>query len=87
MGCRTGFYMSLIGTPKIDDVIEAWRLSMNDILSVKSQSDIPELNKFQCGTYKMHSLDEAKEIAQNILNSGINRIDNEAIKLDLNKIK
>lgn len=87
MGCRTGFYMSLIGTPKIDDVIEAWRLSMNDILSVKSQSDIPELNKFQCGTYKMHSLDEAKEIAQNILNSGISRIDNEAIKLDLNKIK
>ncbi|WP_086245283.1 S-ribosylhomocysteine lyase [Campylobacter devanensis] len=87
MGCRTGFYMSLIGTPKIDDVIEAWRLSMHDILSVKSQSDIPELNKFQCGTYKMHSLDEAKEIAQNILNSGISHIDNEAIKLDLNKIK
>ena len=87
MGCRTGFYMSLIGNPSISDVIEAWRLSMNDVLAVKSQSDIPELNEYQCGTYKMHSLQEAKEIAQNILNLGISYIDNEAIKLDFNKIK
>ena len=55
--------------------------------SCKKPNDIPELNEYQCGTYKMHSLQEAKEIAQNILNLGISYIDNEAIKLDFNKIK
>lgn len=83
MGCRTGFYMSVIGSPEISPVIDAWRRSMRDVLEVKSEDDIPELNVYQCGTYKMHSLDEAKQIAQNVLDNGINVIDNEAIKLSL----
>lgn len=86
MGCRTGFYMSLIGKPDANLVKSAWKSSMNDILGVKSQCDIPELNKFQCGSYKMHSLDEAKIIAKKILDSEISLIDNEKIKLDLSKI-
>ena len=86
MGCRTGFYMSLIGKPKEERVVKAWKASMDDVLQVKSEDDIPELNKFQCGTYKMHSLKDAKEIADKILNQGISIMDNEALKLDLNKI-
>ncbi|MDX9813766.1 MAG: S-ribosylhomocysteine lyase [Sulfurimonas sp.] len=86
MGCRTGFYMSLIGTPKDSDVQSAWMNSMQNVLDVKEQSDIPELNIYQCGTYKMHSLDEAKQIASDVLNSGVGVMDNEAIKLDLNKV-
>ena len=43
MGCRTGFYMSLIGTPVETRVAGAWKLAMEDILKVKSESDIPEL--------------------------------------------
>jgi len=86
MGCRTGFYMSLIGEPDLKDVKKAWEASMHDILGVKSQAEIPELNKFQCGSYKMHSLAEAHEIAQNVLNSGIGFIDNDEIKLDLSLI-
>ena len=56
---------------------------MKDILEVKDQDKIPELNKFQCGTYKMHSLDEAHAIASKILAQGLVIINNEEIKLDL----
>ena len=83
MGCRTGFYMSLLGNPKEEEVIKAWNLSMLDVLKVKSEEDIPELNLYQCGTYKMHSLDETKAIAQKILNSQIKIMKNEELFLDL----
>ena len=46
-------------------------------------SEIPEANELQCGTYKMRSLQAAKEIAQDTLNKGIGIMDNEALKLDL----
>lgn len=81
MGCRTGFYMSLIGQPTEQQVADAWLASMKDVLTVQSQSEIPELNKFQCGTYQMHSLDEAKQIAQNIIERGIAVNHNEDIAL------
>jgi len=81
MGCRTGFYMSLLGKPKKKVVAKAWEKSMKDVLKVKSQKEIPELNIYQCGTYKMHSLDDAKEIAQNVLDSGIGAMSNKKLKL------
>lgn len=71
MGCRTGFYMSLLGTPSEQDVADAWIASMQDVLNVKRIEDIPELNEYQCGTYTMHSLDEAQQIAQSIIDHGI----------------
>lgn len=86
MGCRTGFYMSLIGSPDEDKVVKAWEESMEDVLHVKSQKDIPELNIYQCGTYSMHSLEDAKGIATKVLGQGIGVMDNEALKLDLSKI-
>ena len=81
MGCRTGFYMSLLGTPSESQVAEAWLASMNDVLNVERMEDIPELNEYQCGTYVMHSLEEAKEIAQNIITDGIGVNKNEDIAL------
>jgi len=86
MGCRTGFYMSLIGTPSEEEVAAAWRASMKDVLEVKEQKDIPELNIYQCGTYKMHSLDDAKGIANEILNHEIGVMDNDALALDFSKV-
>ncbi len=86
MGCRTGFYMSLIGTPDEQRVADAWSASMKDILQVKEQKDIPELNIYQCGTYKMHSLEDAKEIAAKALERGIGVMDNEVLTLDESKI-
>ncbi|OTQ59558.1 S-ribosylhomocysteine lyase [Gilliamella sp. A7] len=81
MGCRTGFYMSLIGKPAESLVVNAWLQAMHDVMNVKSQSQIPELNEYQCGTYTMHSLDEAKAIAEKIIQTGIGICHNQDIAL------
>ncbi|MEA1955866.1 MAG: S-ribosylhomocysteine lyase [Campylobacterota bacterium] len=86
MGCRTGFYMSVLGQPKEKKVAKAWQASMEDILKVEKKSDIPELNKYQCGTYKMHSLKDAKSIAKEVLKRGIGIMNNEDLILDMSKI-
>ena len=87
MGCRTGFYMSLLGTPSKKRVAKAWKKAMLDVLKVKRKCDIPELNKYQCGTYKMHSLKNAKKIAQDVLDQKIGIMDNEKLKLSPKKLK
>lgn len=87
MGCRTGFYMSLLGVPKEQKVAQAWKASMEDVLAVAKQSDIPELNLYQCGTCAMHSLDEAKEIAQNIVDADIAVMSNDELKLSEEALK
>ena len=81
MGCRTGFYMSLIGTPSEQQVADAWLNAMHDVLKVESQNKIPELNEYQCGTAAMHSLDEAKAIAENIIAAGIQVNKNDELAL------
>jgi S-ribosylhomocysteine lyase len=81
MGCRTGFYMSLIGTPDEQRVATAWQAAMQDVLKVQDQNQIPELNVYQCGTYEMHSLEEAKEIAQNVVTRGVGVNRNDELKL------
>ena len=87
MGCRTGFYMSLIGAPSEDQVREAWLAAMHDVLVVEKQSDIPELNEYQCGTYLMHSLTDAKVIAQGIIDAGIGINKNNDIALSEAQLK
>jgi S-ribosylhomocysteine lyase len=87
MGCRTGFYMSLLGTPSEKKVAKAWKKSMKDVLNVKSEEDIPELNLYQCGTCKMHSLKEAQKIAKKVLKRGIGIMDNKALKLSKKELK
>jgi S-ribosylhomocysteine lyase len=87
MGCRTGFYMSLIGTPDEQRVADAWMKAMQDVLNVQKMEDIPELNEYQCGTYKMHSLDEAKAIAQNIIDHGIGVNKNDELAMDADTLR
>ncbi|MGF1862722.1 S-ribosylhomocysteine lyase [Photobacterium profundum] len=87
MGCRTGFYMSLIGTPSEQDVAAGWTAAMEDVLKVESQDKIPELNEYQCGTYSMHSLEEAKDIAKTILAEGINVNKNDELALPESMLK
>ncbi len=86
MGCRTGFYMSLLGTPDKKRVAKAWEKSMKDILAVKAESDIPELNIYQCGTCKMHSLKEAQKVAKKVLKKGIGTMSNKSLKLSKKKL-
>lgn len=87
MGCRTGFYMSLLGHPKAKKVAKAWKESMEDVLGVKSEADIPELNLYQCGTKNMHSLDEAKEIAETVIKRGIGEMNNKELKMSKKQLK
>lgn len=82
MGCRTGFYMSLIGESDEQRVAEAWKASMQDVLNVKRLEDIPELSEYQCGSYKMHYLEEAHDIARTVLERGIGVMKKEDLALD-----
>jgi S-ribosylhomocysteine lyase len=86
MGCRTGFYMSIIGFVDEVVIISAWEKSMQNILDVQSQNEIPELNIYQCGTYAMHSLEDAKSISEKVLKRGIGILNNQTLTLDSDKI-
>jgi S-ribosylhomocysteine lyase len=81
MGCRTGFYMSLLGNPSAKKVAKATKKAMKDVLDVKSEADIPELNIYQCGSFKMHSLKDAKKIAKYVIKNGVSTMDNEKLNL------
>ncbi len=87
MGCRTGFYMSLLGTPSEKNVAKAVMKAMKDVLKVKSESEIPELNVYQCGTYKMHSLKSAKKTAKFVVKNGVGTMDNNKLFLTKKKMK
>ena len=81
MGCRTGFYMSAIGEPTEQDIARGWEASMKDILNVGNEEEIPELNKYQCGSYQLHSLKGAKKVAEDVLEKGVGIMDNQSLKL------
>ena len=87
MGCRTGFYMSVLGSPSEKTVAKAMRKAFKDILKVQSEGDIPELNLYQCGTYKMHSLKNAKKIAKDMLKQEIGVMSNKELFLSEKKMK
>jgi S-ribosylhomocysteine lyase len=71
--------MSVIGSPSDKEISEAWLRSMEEVLHT---NEIPEANKYQCGTYRMHSLDEAKEIAKEVIEKGIDTVKNKDIELN-----
>lgn len=82
--------MSLIGAPTEQQVAQAWLAAMQDVLKVESQEQIPELNEYQCGTAAMHSLEEAKAIAKNVIAAGISVNRNDELALPesmLNELK
>lgn len=87
MGCRTGFYMSLLGSPSDQSVADAWLAAMRDVLEVKRMEDIPELNEHQCGTYQMHSLEEAQAIARGIIEQGVGVNRNDDLALSPERLK
>ncbi len=79
MGCRTGFYMSVIGEPEDKEIVEAFKKSMQNILET---NEIPEANIYQCGSCYMHSLEGAKKVAKHILNNEIVIMNNESLALN-----
>ena len=47
----------------------------------EEQNQIPELNVYQCGTYQMHSLEEAQEIARHIIERDVRVNSNDELAL------
>jgi len=64
MGCRTGFYLILIGERQEDEVKEAWIACLEKIIDAE---EIPARNPKQCGNYRDSSLFGAKEYAKKVL--------------------
>lgn len=87
MGCRTGFYISIVGKSDLDFLNTIILKSMVDVINTKSESDIPELNAYQCGSYTMHSLTDAKDIAHHVINKGLKLYSGNELELDFNLIR
>ncbi|MDO5352696.1 MAG: S-ribosylhomocysteine lyase [Succinatimonas sp.] len=87
MGCKTGFYMSLIGQADPNKVSLSMLEAMQDIANLKDDIKIPASNAYQCGSCNLHSLSEAKAIANMVLKAGIVVVNNEDIALDSKKIQ
>jgi len=64
MGCRTGFYMICWGNPESRNVAQALRNSLERIIET---SEVPAARIESCGNYRDHSLQEAKECVELVL--------------------
>ncbi len=64
MGCKTGFYMTMWGEPDIKLVADKLIVCLKKTLSMDT---IPADNEIQCGNYRLHSLDRAKEYAKKFI--------------------
>ncbi|OPZ76989.1 MAG: S-ribosylhomocysteine lyase [Alphaproteobacteria bacterium ADurb.Bin438] len=83
MGCKTGFYMSVIGKPIEEDVKNAFLKSMMEIAKLDDDAEIPASNELQCGSCALHSMVEAKQIATNIVKQGISINKNKDLELKI----
>lgn len=66
MGCRTGFYLIVVGSPKLDEVEEAVVDSLQEVIKTEIE-DVPAVTVKECGNYRDHSLFGAKEYAEEVL--------------------
>ena len=57
MGCRTGFYLLLLGINK-DEALELTKKCMKLCLEI---NEVPGCSPEECGNYKEHNLEEAKK--------------------------
>ena len=64
MGCRTGFYRTVWGDIKVEELKTPL---VNSLKKVLDTTEIPAANEVQCGNYKEHSLEEAIEYSKNFL--------------------
>lgn len=64
MGCRTGFYLTIIGEADAKDIGKVLILSLRKVLNAE---EIPAANAVQCGNYQDMCLAGAKEYAKKVL--------------------
>jgi S-ribosylhomocysteine lyase len=59
MGCQTGYYLIVSGTPTIKEVIDLLEDTMKGGLET---TEIPAANLLQCGQAKLHDLEGTKRL-------------------------
>ncbi|MZQ75947.1 MAG: S-ribosylhomocysteine lyase [Peptoclostridium sp.] len=64
MGCRTGFYLIMVGELSEEEVAKALISSLEKVIAAE---EVPAANPVQCGNYKDMSLFGAKEYAKEVL--------------------
>lgn len=64
MGCRTGFYLILLGEASPEKIA---RYLINALQKVLEAKEVPAANPVQCGNYRDTSLFGAQEYAQQVL--------------------
>lgn len=69
MGCQTGFYLILFNEGRAEAIYDTYEKILNDILTA---SEVPYANIAQCGNYKNHSLDLARQLAKRVLDGKAN---------------
>ncbi len=69
MGCRTGFYLTVLGAPTEENVRIAFKKALESI--TKHTGPIPGCSEKECGNYRDHSLFGAQTWARDILKNKI----------------
>lgn len=64
MGCQTGFYLSVINHDSYDEILTILEKTLQDCLDA---TEVPACNEVQCGWAANHSLEGAKQIAEEML--------------------
>jgi len=60
MGCRTGFYLALFGTPEESFVAEKLRNVLVKVAAWPDSEDVPGVDPVMCGNWKDHDLAGAR---------------------------
>ena len=81
---QAGVHTVLVERAAGSDEVAGQRYSKQ---TVQEQGKIPQLNEYQCGTYSMHSLEEAHPIARHVLERGIGVNHNDELALPEEKLK
>lgn len=64
MGCQTGFYIAVLNDDSYENILYVIENALKDVLEA---TEVPACNEVQCGFAASHSLDGAKELAQELL--------------------
>ncbi|MBI0445069.1 MULTISPECIES: S-ribosylhomocysteine lyase [Deinococcus] len=69
MGCRTGLYLAVIGEPDEEGVLQAFEAALRD--TATHDRPIPGVSELECGNYRDHDLQAARQYARDALTQGL----------------
>src|SRR5690606_21992190 len=62
MGCRTGFYLTVLGEPALEAVRDGFEAALR--LVADHEGEVPGCSELRCGNWRDHSLPGAKAWAE-----------------------